>query len=749
MAEGKRRLGMAVVLFVVVAGFYWKLTLTRQFEWTWGPDVSTQVLPWFEEQARVWGKGTIPLWDPYVWGGQPLLGQAQPGTAYPLNWLLFALPLRRDGLIRGWALQWYFVAIRLMAVVFCYWLCRDLGRSRPASLLGGVIFGLGGFMSETAWPQRVNGAVWLPVVFLFLLRAGRGRKLLGNAALSGLFLGVAWLSGHHQAPLFISVACAGVWIFFIFQSGRPDWRVAKAAAVALIFTGMVGALQILPAYEYGHLAVRWVGGPDAVTWNQPVPYSVHELFQLKPADLLGMVFPDLQSGAFVGIAGLALALVGLGSGWRDGRVRLLGALGLGGLVYSLGAHSVFQGFLYATVPELDKARTVSDAILIFQFGVALLASFGLDHLGLPEGSPWPRRLMWAVLWFGIFALALFATLLFWDPRHFPAADSVVLTPFLALGCAALLFAGRRGSLTQTQCGVLMVLLVLFELGNNGRLIEPRENKDLMKGLSQIRGNADIAAFLRQQSGFSRANVEGNAFEENWGAFHGVEMWTGYLASLTVNLQRFEFWTFPSRMLWGVGYTISAKPPDSGGQEVFAGISGLKVYRHPEVFPRVWAVHQLVQVASAQEGNRLIQDRLADLRHMAFLLGPAPALDPCDSPDEIALQQHEANLVRIRARMACGGMVILSDTFFPGWQAEVDGRPAAIYEANAAMRGVIVPAGAHVLIMRYHPASVIWGGLLSLLGVLSALAIRWSLPHELAASLAAKRRQTRPNTLLHT
>ena len=195
----KGRLRMALVLFVVVAGFYWKLTLTKQFDWVWGPDVATQVLPWFTEQARFWGKGTIALWDPTMWAGQPFLGQAQPGTAYPLNWILFALPLHR-GHIMWTVLQWYFVAIRLMAVGFCFWLCRDLGRSRVASLLAGVIFGLGGYIGTTSWPQMVNGAVWLPLVFLFMLRAVRTENVLGNAALSGMFLGVAWLSGHHQAP---------------------------------------------------------------------------------------------------------------------------------------------------------------------------------------------------------------------------------------------------------------------------------------------------------------------------------------------------------------------------------------------------------------------------------------------------------------------------------------------------------------------------------------------------------------------
>jgi Bacterial membrane protein YfhO len=725
MRETKRRLGMALVLFVVVTGFYWKLTLTRQFDWMLLPDLSSQVLPWFEEQARIWGKGTIALWDPYMWAGQPLLGQAQPGTAYPLNWILFALPLRRDGLIHWSALQWYFVVIRLMGVAFCYLLCRDLGRSRIASLLAGVVFGLGGFVGNTVWPQWVNGAVWLPLVFLFLLRASHGRNVLGNAALSGMFLGISWLSGHHQAPLFLSVAASGAWLYLIFRSGRWDWRFAKAAAVALLFTGMTGALQILPAYEYGRLAKRWVTAPQAITWNQPVPYSVHETYAMKPFSLPGIVFPDVKTDTdpFVGTAALALGLIGLSAGWRDTRVRLLAAVGLGGLVYSLGGHSVFQGFLYGIIPELDKAREVAAAILLFEFGAAVLAAFGLDQLGSREPSPWSKRVMWGVLTLGLFTLALFETIYFANKWSFTGPDSVMLTPFFAMGCATLLFGMTRGSLSRMQGGVLLVLLVLLELGNNAdSVIRPRADTAAMKWLNQSRGNGDIAEFLRKQPNFPRVNVEGDAFLENWGAYHDVEMWGGYLASLTANLQRFDFWAFPAHMLWGVGFTIAAKPPEGGGQEVFAGSSGLKVYRHPEVFPRAWAVHELVQAPNAQVGNRMILERYADFHRMAFLLGPAPALESCGAPDEVALEQHTPNSVSIRAEMACQGMVVLSDTFFPGWHAAIDGQPAAIYEVNEAMRGVIVPKGAHTVTYRYHPRSVLWGALLTLSGISGAITL---------------------------
>jgi len=58
-------------------------------------------------------------------------------------------------------------------------------------------------MGWTDGPQMMNGAVWTPLVFLFYLRAVRGLHPWASAALSGLpCIGMAWLSGHHQVPIF-------------------------------------------------------------------------------------------------------------------------------------------------------------------------------------------------------------------------------------------------------------------------------------------------------------------------------------------------------------------------------------------------------------------------------------------------------------------------------------------------------------------------------------------------------------------
>src|SRR5437763_351077 len=180
------------LLLAIFVCFFWKLLLTNQYTWLESPDTANQVLPWYQYQAGEWHQGRIPLWDPYLWGGQPLAGQAQPGALYPLNWLLFLAPLR-NGWIRQSFLHWYFVLIHFQAGLFCYWLCRDLKRSRAASMVAALAFGLAGFVGTNNWPQMLNGAVWAPLVLLLFLRAMRGEKAIASAAWSGAFLGIAFL----------------------------------------------------------------------------------------------------------------------------------------------------------------------------------------------------------------------------------------------------------------------------------------------------------------------------------------------------------------------------------------------------------------------------------------------------------------------------------------------------------------------------------------------------------------------------
>lgn len=713
-----------LLLLLIVIGFYWKLTLTRQYDWVWGPDIAQQVLPWFEEQARQLQHGRPPLWDPHNWAGAPFLGQAQPGTAYPLNWILFLIP-RDQGHIRMEALQWYFIVIHYMAALFCYLLCRDLGRSHPASLIGALIFALAGYIGTTEWPQMINGAVWTPLVVMFTLRAVHGRRPFPSAVLAGLFLGMAWLSGHHQVPIYLTLTVCGIWLYYIFRDGWPAWRLARLAVLMLAFMMLVGALQVIPAEEYGSLAKRWAGAKHEIVWNEPVPYYVHQAYSLNPISFFGIVFPGLHRNAdpFIGVVALTLAVLAVGLAWKQWQVKVFGAIAIAGLVYALGYNSVFHGLIYAIVPMVDKARVPSMATVIFSVGMSVLASFGVDFFQGRTDSVWAKRINNGVLVFGAVTLVLLLTTLFAKKLTWDVDDRVALTAFIAVLAGILLYAWRSGNLGRSTALTVLTMLLLLELGNNsGYSFIHREDATNQAFIEKVRGDDDIAQYLQKQPGPFRIETEGDKLVPNWAEYHNYDTLTALCPSVTTNLIETEFHTWQTRMLFGVRYTLGEKPPLPDSQEVFTAARGVKVFYNRPAFPRVWSVHSIISIPTREDGLAIIRDHLDDLHIKAFKLGQAPALESCAEPDNVSVSNYTPDKVRIKAAMSCQGMVILSDTYFPGWYAQVDHKSAPIYEVNAAMRGVVVPKGSHELVMRYRPRSVYFGLGLTLLGVIAAVFI---------------------------
>jgi hypothetical protein len=716
------------LLLAIIAGFYWKITLTNQYDWMWSPDLATQVLPWFQAEALQWHRHGFPMWDQYLWGGQPFFGQAQPGAAYPLNWLLFWMPFDKAGHIPRVLLNWYFIAMHFMAAAFCYRLCRDLGRSRIASLLAAMVFTFAGYIGNSDRPQMINGAVWIPLIFLFLLRVGAGKRIFVNAALSGAFLGLAWLSGHHQIPMFVSLAFAGTWLYFTFRDGRLDWLMARAAALSLLFVGLCGAMQMLPAMEYGHLARRWVGAPDSVGWNDPVPYSVHEQYSFAPAALFGIVFPTAHESIdpFIGIVALALAALAVAACWKDWRIRWLFALAVGGIVYALGQLSVFQGLLYSLVPSLDKARTPEVATVLVGFSGAVLAAFGFDRWLAETPTVWTRRIMFATLAFGVLTIAACQFVLLNNKLSFPFDGTVLTVALTAVAFAALIYAVASGNLSRKSAGILTVLLLLSDLYQGSTDVRDfAAHADLNRDrfMQSIIGNSDIGNFLRSQPGIQRTEVPNDAFLPNWGEWHDVPMFGGYLASVTANMLGYEFHRDPAKKLWGVAYQIAAKPTDYASLEVFSGSSGMKVYKQPNAFPRAWAVRKLIRITSNDQANWYYTERLDDLHSEAVMFDPPPAIPPCAAPaanpDSVDLKEDYGSRVSLSVRLNCPAMVVVSDTYFPGWRAYIDGAPAQIYSVNSAMRGILAPAGVHSVTMRYRPMSVYEGAALTFLGIIGA------------------------------
>ncbi len=692
-------------LFLLVLVFFWKLTLTNEFVWFDHPDMCYLEIPRLQFQAREFHLGHFPLWDPSIWAGQSLIGQTQPGPLFPLTFLFLLLPLDH-GYLQYAYLNGYWVLLHALAALACYALCRDWGLSRTGALLAAIGFGCGGFLGTVAWLDVAAGAIFTPLVLLYLSRALEGRRPYASAACAGLFLGLAWLSGHHEIPLLVSFLFLTIWAIAIWHRRAA----LPLAFIAVLIAGLVAALQVLPTVEFGRLSQRWVGTAEPVGWDDRIPYTIATVYSLPARGLLTTFLPSADRYAdcapFLGLAIVALALVGLSTANQTPRVRWIAVATAVSLLFALGAATPFHGTLYSLLPGLGKARVPVRALHLFNLGLCLLAAYGWDEL---RSRPFPPLLQRGLLLVGILITG-------WAIGHPALDDRLLLSGFLALALAASLSA----KLTPTALAAVWITVALTELhGVTTATYSSRYRDDQNRFLKRLEENKDIADFLRAAERVSpvRIAVKEDDVPINYGDYHGVDAIQGYVAGAPVNLLRAELHTDRSQSLFAVTHYLGKQPARAGQVSLFEGRSGVKVFANPDPMPRAWSVHEIIRASDGPDLRDRIQVQPIDFHRQAVLLGDAPALETCDG-DDVKLMSRNPDRVRLAAAMRCTGMVILADSYYPGWQATVDGRPAPIWEAYGAIRGVVVPTGTHQVEFRFRPGSVYLGAALFLLGLLA-------------------------------
>ncbi len=139
---------------------------------------------------------------------------------------------------------------------------------------------------------------------------------------------------------------------------------------------------------------------------------------------------------------------------------------------------------------------------------------------------------------------------------------------------------------------------------------------------------------------------------------------------------------------------------------------VKIYRNLRAQPRAYAVHQ-VQVVVADSGAvALMRSAAFDPAHEVVLEKAVQGIGQESDQDEVRITRYEAARVDVRARLASPGLIVLSDAFYPGWQARIDGVPVPILRANVFFRAVQAPAGDHRVEFTYQPASLVVGAIVS-------------------------------------
>lgn len=721
-------------LAVAVVLFNWKTLLTDQFTTILGSEGVNLTYGWLHFWVHSVRQGHLPLWDPYAFAGRPFYGEILPSNFFPLQ-LFFALfPFTREGLISPRLYHVVLALTHLLCAYFMFGLLREFRCSRFASFVGACAFSMGGLLVRMMWPPYVESCIWLPAIFLFLLRAlrapSRNRALI-EAALSGLCFGMSILIGGLNFCIMQGIFVVTAILFYgacetsrdADGGGSPgspnrsaNWkRIGRILAVFLLVSGAAGAVQMLPAWEYSKLTMRFIDG-GAFPSGAKIPY--HRLNPgMWPQSILTGLFPTAFGGSlgggetwpyYIGALPFFLAIVGIWRRWSNLWVRYLTGLAVVTFAYSLGEFSLLNGVLYAVVPFLWVARSPSRFLYLVSFALAVLAAFGLDTLldkSIPASSwaPAKRILKWIAIACGAALLipGLFSqvSIGIWN------AFSIILI-LASCGCLAYLIHRSAGPWFR----VIVACLILFDLASFSWLAADKTQLDRTHGeLEQMVSLGPPSKFIKAQPGLYRTRVAVPG-EPNIGDIYSVQtVWGGGATLLTEFAQ---LWSKDD--LLNVRYLIKpASTPDPGAVYQDAH---WKVYLNPNAYPRAWVVHKTIVERSYDAG--------VDLHQEATVEAPLPqTLEPTESPsDSVQFRSYEADRMLMDVNSSGGGMLVLSEKYYPGWRATVNGNPAKIFRVDGAFRGILVPRGQSSVKLHFVPLIVYVGGALSILAFLVVFAV---------------------------
>lgn len=722
---------------------FWKIFLAHaDYSFFYTNDAAQHSYPWYQYIGRWVHGGIIPLWDLALQSGRPLLGEMRPGVLYPFNLLLWIFTGTKQG-IPLFSMDVFVVLAVVMASLFEYRLARYLGLGRYASIIAAIVYGYGGFITENAtWQQAIlNSVIWLPLLVLLFLRACRadtGKARTTFTISSGMVLGVMILAGHIQPPVHAILCLALLAVYLPYSTPTRPLHISLRRPVLLLAgTLVVGALtaapQLVTSWEYGRQSLRWLGWDSLAPLNAlaHIPYAWGGHFERGHIqDIYSSINPGLWAGAdYFGVAPILLAIAAF-LFVREKSARFFKITLVFGILFWLGEFSVLHGLMYRLIPLIDKVRQPCRAIFIVHFCLATLAGFGVDSLVRAIRSR-DKKIFYGfftiLLWIGGIVAGVFLTagmlaIIFKASSMTDDALEWTLRFALLLLTATTLFYLRQAGRIRlgTFRGLLLILVAfdLFSFFSYSILSRYGYNaKNNFFPLTHYAPN-DATRFLvgRAQHDLSRVEVLEDALPLNSGMVHGYQEITGFTMTGLEQYYRFRGinWNPQSVIprLLNRRYIIS-RTALTGFREIMQ--DPIKVYEDPEAMDRVaWIPHALVLRDSAAVTNALnaasFNPRTTVLVTSDYveLIPPELRADNLQTPDNLPsagsarVLTYQPNKIMVATSATRRGIILLSEIYYPGWRAKLDGMPVPIIRADQVLRAVVIPEGEHKIEFIYRP-----------------------------------------------
>ena len=691
-------------------------------------DSVRQQYPWRDLATSLVEKGEWPLWNPYSFSGTPLLANFQSAAFYPLNLLFFLLPFNFS-----WGLL---IALQpLLAGIFFYLYLRNLNLEKFACLLGAVSFSFSGFfIAWLEWGTILHSALWLPLIFLSidkLISPPSTRKLLtlnfqpSILIWSAIFifsLTCSFFAGHLQTFFYVGV------IAVVYSLGRW-WQHGRSAKIILLFTicyllfVALAAPQWMSTLQFINLSGR---GLDQLAWQKEgwfIPWQ--NLVQFLAPDFFGNpttlnywgVWNYAEFVGYTGVLPLILAIYALI--WRQDKKTLFF-----GTLFFLSLFFAFPTFL-AKIPyqlEIPFLYTSQPTRLLFltNFSLAILAALGIDFLlkqKVAKKSIILVLLSLAVVFTGLWVFVILAPRFWpgveWIPNLAVSKRNLILPTALFTGSFFLLATLMLKRIPKILITVGILLIVIFDLLRFGQKFTPFTKEEWLFPRTET-----IKFLQNQEKPFRLMTTDPRIFPPNFSIVYRLESVSGYdplylsrYAELIAASERrepnisppFGFnriitpQNFESRIidLLNVKYVLSLNDLNSQKLKKIFQEGETRIYENQEFFPRAFLVHDFKIAETKQKAIELIFDEKIDLKKTAIFEEVIEmAKGEKAIQDEVKMVEYKEQKIVLEIKNSSEGALVLSQNFYPDWQATIDGRRIKTYRVDYNLLGILIPAGEH-------------------------------------------------------
>jgi hypothetical protein len=652
-------------------------------------DVTYLVHPLLLWGGREIAEGRLPLWNPHIFAGSPYLANPHTAMFFPLTWLVWLLPAAP-------ALTLHALGKLMLIGAGTYWCGRVLALSHGAAFFGAVAFMLSGpVVAWLHWPYATTMA-FLPILVAVVERM-RERGDARSVAVLAIAVALDLFAGYPQGAGWTAVVAA-VWALARARGATGGALAFVGRFVAGIGLGcLAAAVQLLPFLEYAResavVAYReqwmpylWLPPRAAVTWLVPFFFggvrNFHGDWNFNVVTLTVGLVPWIM---------LPVALV---VAFRRTATRVLTAFALAGAAIVYGAP--WFGAAVASLPVLGWGQSLRVAPVL-SFALAMLGAIGLDAV---ISAPLEQRRRVSVAVAGTAATLVgivFAAVVAHPEMLVSPSGRWRLTQHVAAFLAALIATSLitlrwlRRPEERVRWTVALVALELATLApvaahvngasdaawlypeppvmralnaataeDHARILLGRHNLAMLYGLSEPTGH----------DGMTPANLESIAGPLGTGRTIGT-IGSEPLGAGAV---------FSSPVVDMLGVRWFVVPPQAGSPRPDATLRydapDARVYENPRAMSRVFLV-PAARCVTDVESRALVRRGLASAREV-LLTGDcagAPAGAPDNAVGAAAIRQYASDRVVVDVAGVTPAYLVLTDTWFPGWQATIDGAPA--------------------------------------------------------------------------